>query len=297
MKGGQASEWDWYPIKEINMTSTAGRFASKRKRPYERFSDIQIDPGLFFAVRADGHNFHALTKGMNKPYDKPFRNLLNQVVQEYFLHHLTEPFFAFAFSDEINLFFRQEDARFHRRIEKLDSMIASALSVILAKKVSSLAFFDARVVVLPRLEDVMHYLEERQAEAARDCINGYTFYTMVRAGLSPEKAGEAMKEWKFERMNKYLREHKVIFNGLPPWQKRGQAFYWESYRKPGYNPLADKRTRAKRFRIVKNDRLPRFETVTSKRLVQKALEARTYLPSKVTWKEPMVKLTAGWEVG
>lgn len=222
---------------------------------------------------------------------------MNETVREYFLHHLTEPFFAFAFSDEINLFFQQEDNRFHRRIEKLDSMIAAALSALLSTKVSSLAFFDARVVVLPRFEDVMHYLEERQTEAARDCINGYTFYSMVQAGLSPQKAGEAMRDWKFERMNKYLREHNVIFNGLPLWQRRGQAFYWESYRKPGFNPVTKNRTQAKRFRIVKNESLPRFDTVAGKRLVQKALETRTCLPRKIAKEEPLVKLAAGWEVG
>lgn len=241
---------------------------------YERFADTHIEPGVFFAVRTDGHHFHEVTRDMKKPYDERFRALMSRAIRTYMLRRDCLPFIAFAFSDEVSFVFRSDDGVYSRRIEKLDSLVASALSAILTRTMRRVAFFDARAVVLPRLRDVIRYLAERQNEARRDCINGYTFYTLVQSGLTHEQAGEAMRNWKFPRMSRYLRENKIIFGKLPSWQRRGEAIHWKAYRKSGFNPVTRKRSVAVRYGLVRNDGLPYFASESGRRLVQKALEAR-----------------------
>jgi tRNA(His) 5'-end guanylyltransferase len=241
---------------------------------YERFADTHIEPGVFFAVRADGHHFHEVTRDMKKPYDERFRALMSQAIRTYVLRRDCLPFMAFTFSDEVSFVFRSDDDVYSRRIEKLDSLVASALSAILTKTMRRVAFFDARVVVLPRLRDVIRYLAERQNEARRDCINGHTFYTLVQGGLTHEQAGEAMRNWRFLRMSRYLRQNKIVFGKLPPWQRRGEAIHWKAYRRSGFNPVTRKRTVAVRYGLVRNDTLPYFASESGRRLVRKALVAR-----------------------
>jgi tRNA(His) 5'-end guanylyltransferase len=184
------------------------------------------------------------------------------------------PFFAFSFSDEVTLLFRKDDEQYARRIEKLDSLIASALSSLFTKRIGTVAFFDARVLLLPKFSDVIRYLTERQAETQRNCVNEYTFHSLVRTGLSPEQAGERMRGWNFRRMTRYLLAQQILYGKLPLWQKRGVAFYWETHRKPGFNPVTGEQTFAVRFKLRENERLPRFDSKPGRRLVRKALEAR-----------------------
>ncbi len=121
---------------------------------------------------------------------------------------------------------------------------------------------------------MIRYLAERQAETRRDCVNGHTFYTLVRNGLSPEQANERMRGWNFSRMTRYLLAQRIAFGKLPLWQRRGVAFYWDTFRRPGFNPLTAERTVAVRYKLRKNERLPRFDSKPGRRLVRKALEAR-----------------------
>lgn len=247
--------------------------------PYECFATVKVPAGSFFGVRADGHNFHALTSKLAKPFDDEFRSWMEDTVQDYLMVGHCVPFFAFSFSDEVTLLFRKDNEQYARRIEKLDSLIASALSSLFTKRIGTVAFFDARVLILPKFGDMIRYLVERQSEVRRDCVNGYTFYTLVRNGLSPEQAGERMRGWNFRRMTRYLLTQQIAFGKLPPWQKRGVAFYWETYRKPGFNPLTVEQTVAIRFKLRKNERLPRFDSKAGRRLVRKALEARNCVGS------------------
>lgn len=257
--------------------------AAQKQARYECFAEARVPDGIYFAIRADGHRFHALTSRLTKPYDERFRTWLNEAVRSYLLRRFCLPFFVFSFSDEVSLVFRKEDDLHARRVEKLDSLIAAGLSASLTHRMRVVAFFDARIIALPRFGDVVRYLAERQAEARRDCINAYTFYTLVHEGLTPEQAGEAMRGWRFRRMHRYLREHKIMFGRLPLWQRRGEAFYWEAYAKPGWNPLTGRRTVAKRFGLVRNEALPHFPSRAGRRLLCKALEARRLDPDETNW--------------
>lgn len=241
---------------------------------YERFAGTRVQAARFFAVRVDGHHFHELTRRMRKPYDGRFRSWINEALKTYLLQRHCSPFFAFVFSDEISLVFRKDDDLYGRRVEKLVSLIAAGLSAVLTRTIGSIAWFDARVAVLPRFEDLIRYLAERQAEARRDCINAYTFYTLIRAGFTHEQAGETMCGWRFNRMNRFLRERKIMFGRLPLWQRRGEAWYWESYTKPGRNPLTGARALATRSKLVRNVALPHFTSNAGRRLVRKALRGR-----------------------
>jgi tRNA(His) 5'-end guanylyltransferase len=247
----------------------------QRTEDYEQFSQMRVQEGVYFAVRADGHNFHVLTRKMKKPYDEEFRRLMNETISEYLLLRVSLPFFTFSFSDEISFIFRKEDEMFSRRVEKLDSLTASALSAIFSREMSTIAYFDSRVAVLSHFEDVMNYLAQRQAEAKRNCINSYTFYTMISEGVSARGARETMDNWDFSDMETYLRKRDIFFDKLEQWQLRGTAFYWKPVQKTGFNPLTGKQVTAGRLKLIKDETLPDLGITAGRKLVENALKARS----------------------
>ena len=57
-------------------------------------------------------------------------------------------------------------------------------------------------------------------------------------------------------------KHELLFahgtnsNNLPAWQKRGVGLYWETYEKPGRNPLTGQAVLATRTRLKHDLELP-----------------------------------------
>jgi tRNA(His) 5'-end guanylyltransferase len=75
-------------------------------------------------------------------------------------------------------------------------------------------------------------------------------------GRSPKKAAEELLGMSTAEMNELLFVHKINFNNLPSWQKRGIGIYWKEYNKTAINPITKKPTIARRRRLHRDLELP-----------------------------------------
>jgi tRNA(His) guanylyltransferase len=69
---------------------------------------------------------------------------------------------------------------------------------------------------------------------------------------SPGRAGTAEK-------NGLLFQHGINFNEVPAWQRRGIGLQWQTYQRPGYDPVRRAEVTATRRRIAVERELPMKE--------------------------------------
>ena len=236
-------------------------------RGREIYAEIKAIPPL--VVRADGRNFkRVLSDKFQKPYDKRFAKGMAEAVENFFVSSGFDPKLAYIFSDEISFFF--EHVPFDGRIEKLDSVIAgflaSALSIVLDFK-EAIAF-DARVIPVCKGEDVLEYLAQRQAEAWRNHINAYGYYGLREEGLSEKEAEKRLKGMKAGDVHEMLFQKGINLNKTPKWQRRGILIAKQAYEKEGYNPKAEKKVTATRYKIVQLWDLPLFKSEEGRDLIK-----------------------------
>ena len=116
----------------------------------EIFSNLATIPPVF--VRLDGRAFHGLTKklGFARPFDDRFSAAMEEVSRLLVGESGLSPVFAYTFSDEISLYFRE--LPFSGRVEKIDSVAASyaASALTLVLGIREPVAFDARIVLATR---------------------------------------------------------------------------------------------------------------------------------------------------
>lgn len=251
-----------------------GQNRGKRKdngRDREIYVEIKAIPPLI--VRADGRNFKRVLSEskFEKPFDERFARGMAKAAEIFFMNSGFDPKLAYIFSDEISFFF--EHVPFEGRIEKLDSVIAgflaSALSIALDFK-EAIAF-DARVIPVCRGEDVLEYLAQRQAEAWRNHINAYGYYGLRREGLSEKEAEKRLRGMKAENVHEMLFRMGINLNETPKWQKRGILTAKQRYEKEGYNPKAEHKVTAIRYKIVQLWDLPLLGSEEGRDLINRLM--------------------------
>ncbi|MFD1045043.1 tRNA 5'-guanylyltransferase, partial [Kibdelosporangium lantanae] len=85
--------------------------------------------------------------------------------------------------------------------------------------------------------DVIDYFLGRQSDAHRSALNGWCYWTLRKAGQSREQATKALEGANASAKNELLYRHGVNFNEVPTWQRRGVGLWWETYERPGYDPV------------------------------------------------------------
>ncbi len=239
-------------------------------RVREIYADIKAIPPL--VVRADGRNFKRVLRdaGFSKPFDRRFAEFMVKTVEMFFAESGFNPKFAYLFSDEINLFFHE--IPFNGRVEKIDSVISgflsSALTIVSGFKVP--ISFDARVIPLCH-DIIIGYFAERQAEAWRNHMNAYAFYTLLKDGLSESDAQARLKGMKSDKIHEFMFCRGVNLSRTPAWQRRGIVVAKVPYEKHGYNPLTGEKVVTKRFKIVQFWELPLFKTEEGRKFIEKLL--------------------------
>ncbi|RLF24076.1 MAG: guanylyltransferase [Thermoprotei archaeon] len=221
----------------------------------EAYSGIRIDEKPFCVIRCDGRNFHALTErvGFKKPYD---RRLIEALIESSITIFKEFPCVkvAFAFSDEVS-FLLAKPYPFNGRVEKLDSIFASLLSSAFTcslyskLRVLEVVSFDARIVTLDNLDDILDYFAWRQMEAYRNFLNSYAYHAMRKRGLSPRRVAEALKGLKAKELIKVIKRSGVDIEKLPSWQSRGVLIFRRRYEKTGYDPMKRIQVKALRHRV------------------------------------------------
>lgn len=232
----------------------------------EIYSDLRCAPP--FIVRVDGRTFRSSLSrmGFDKPFDSRFAVSMGNAVEMLFKKSGLSPVFGYTFSDEINLLFK--DMPFDGRVEKLNSIVPSFLSssLSLSLNVQEPLAFDSRIVPVCR-EQITEYLDWRQKEAWRNCINSYAFYTLVAQGSSEKEAAAVLKNKRSSDLHELLFKHSINISKVPAWQRKGILVHKEKYPIEGYNPLIQQNTSSIRTRVVQNWEVPIFNSPEGKALI------------------------------
>ncbi|WP_020524067.1 hypothetical protein [Catelliglobosispora koreensis] len=102
----------------------------------------------------------------------------------------------------------------------------------------------------------MDYFSWRQADAARNALNGWCYWTLRENGQSQSQATERLRRATTSDKNELLFEHGINFSKVPAWQRRGVALWWENYDKAGHDPVRGADVIATRRRLTVNRDLP-----------------------------------------
>ena len=150
-----------------------------RMKMYEKASRMVLPPRMPVIMRIDGKTFHMYTKGCNKPFDTRLMSAMNNCAL-VLCSEIQGAQLAYVQSDEISILIHSyktfdSQAWFSNQVQKMTSVgaaIASAVMTSESTKIfnrTKLAYFDARVFVLPEA-DVCNYFIARQQDWTRNSV-------------------------------------------------------------------------------------------------------------------------------
>lgn len=230
----------------------------EKMRVFETAADFCVLPGIFMVARLDGRSFTRLTKEVCKfeaPFDERFRDMMVATTESV----MTSGFriiYAYTESDEISLLFALDEQLFGRKLRKYNSTLAAEASARFSLLLGQVATFDCRISQLPSIELVVDYFRWRNADAARNALNAYCYWTLRKQGESEQQAAGRLEGLSVGAKNELLFQLGVNFNDVANWQKRGVGLYWEEYDKPARNPITGIDVVARRRRIKRDFDLP-----------------------------------------
>ncbi len=225
----------------------------------EIYSDLRCAPPII--IRIDGRNFkNTLSElGCEKPYDRRLASAMATSLELFFTKSGLNPAFTYTFSDEASIVFA--DIPFKGRIEKLDSIIpsflSSAFSILMELDIP--VSFDSRIVPV-QPDQIVSYMQWRQAEAWRNCIFSYGFYTLVSEGVDERQAFHELYGKKSSDIHELLFQRGINVSKVPSWQRRGITVHREQYPIEGFDPLKKENTISTRTRIAQQWDIPLFST-------------------------------------
>ena len=229
-----------------------------KMRVFETASDYCVLPEIYMVARLDGRSFTKLTKEVHEfkaPYDPKFRDYMVATI-EHLMQCGFNITYAYTQSDEISLLFSLEEMSFHRKLRKINSVLAGEASSKFSLLLGSPACFDCRVSELPNRSLVVDYFRWRNEDANRNALNAHCYWILRGEGLSGAEASSRLSGVSVSDKNELLFQHGISFNELPNWQKRGVGLYWETYEKEATNRKTQKLVLAERRRIKVDFDLP-----------------------------------------
>ena len=238
----------------------------------EIYSDLRCVPPVI--VRVDGRNFRNALSRMKfeKPYDIRFASAMADAIELFFKNSGLSPVFAYVFSDEISFFFRE--LAFDGRIEKIDSVVPSFMSSALTMLLEpdEPLSFDSRIIPVHR-QIVADYFIWRQAEAWRNCINSYAYYTLLSEGMKEEDAAMFLKNRGTSDVHELLFSRGTNVAKVPAWQRRGIMVMKEEYEVEGFNPHLNEKTLSVRKKVVQNWDIPMFKSPDGELLIENLMSS------------------------
>ncbi|GIG01745.1 tRNA(His) guanylyltransferase Thg1 family protein [Catellatospora citrea] len=227
--------------------------AGQRAREY--FHGLTVLPGAWTVLRLDGRGFSRFTE---QHFDKPFDERFSGHMVATATALLTElgGRYAYTESDEISVLLPPGFDLFGRSVEKLVSISAGIASATFTHDAGVPAHFDSRIWLGVSVADVADYFSWRQSDATRCALNGWCYWTLREAGHSRAQATRVLDGATTAGKNELLFQHGINFNELPTWQRRGVGLWWETYDRPGHDPVRGVDVTATRRRIRVERELP-----------------------------------------
>ena len=226
----------------------------ERMKEYEKVSRTRLIRRMPVIIRLDGCHFHTLTRGLDKPFDKEFVNIMQKTMLEL-CNKIQGCVFGYTQSDEITLLLvdyqkLESMAWFDNQVQKMCSVAASIATqafeknldeeikqleidaqwwyrndnlykqeecidkMYLLKEKKYRANFDARVFNLP-IHEVVNNLIWRQQDAIRNSVSSLAQSLFTHKELQGVNSKD-MKE-------KMEAEREVKWEDLPTDFQRGAA--------------------------------------------------------------------------
>jgi len=215
-------------------------------------------------VRLDGRNFSRVLKDFEKPYDLRFARIMVECCKEVMREFNAA--LAYTFSDEVSMLIRDI---FGRRVEKIDSILASEFASRVSLKLGFPVGFDCRIVHVEP-DEVWEYLAWRQDEAWRNHLNSYAFYTLLKEVGDRRRVQEILEGKKSPELHEILFKRGINPAKTPAWQRRGILLYWEKVELE--KEFMGETVRYRRRRIVENWNPPLFDSEEGRALIHKIME-------------------------
>lgn len=217
----------------------ADKLGDRMKENYENRSKTYLTRRTPVLLRLDGCHFHTFTKGLKKPYDSLFIEVMQKTTKSL-CESIQGCKFGYVESDEISLLLTdydtlQTDAWFDYSVQKICSVAASMAAMFfnrhlkecalqefddkdyyntLLKKIEIGGYFDARAFNLPEHE-VVNYFIWRQNDATRNSIQG-----LAQANFS-QKQLQGLNNSQLQ--DKLYKEKGINWNDCKTVEKRGSA--------------------------------------------------------------------------
>ncbi len=207
-----------------------------RMKGYESVPRTRLTPKIPVMVRLDGKAFHTFTRGMPRPYHRPFHECM-WTAATYLCENIQGCQLAYVQSDEITLLLLdtmslEAEGWFGYEVQKMASIAASMCTAAFNKRLFSstgfpdidgptMAAFDARAWNLPASE-VTNAFIWRQQDATRNAIQ------MVGQSKFSQKQLHGVSCAGIQE--KLFQEHGINFNDLPVPQKRGICVVKQKYK-------------------------------------------------------------------
>ena len=221
----------------------------RMKDNYENRAKTYLVRRMPVIIRLDGKAFHTFTKGLKKPYDEIFHNVMNATMK-YLCEHIQGCKLGYTQSDEITLLLTDydtldTDAWFDNSVQKICSVSASMATMAfnrflrdnlnkfgsenfdklddalidyitaIFKKLDS-AMFDSRCFNIPE-DEVVNCFIWRQQDATRNAIQMLGQCNFSHKELNG-KSCNAIQDMLME-------QKQINFNDMPTAFKRGVCCY------------------------------------------------------------------------
>jgi len=202
-------------------------------------SDRRFLPMLPVCCRLDGKCFSSFTKGLNRPYDENFHNLMVETTK--YLVEETNANMGYTQSDEISLVWYSDDYAsqifFDGRIQKMNSVLAAMCSAKFNRAMQEMwddffrtntngmetlkqwdrrrflmPLFDCRAWQVPTLMEAVNVFQWREWDATKNAISQAASAYYSHKELM-DKNGSEKQELLFKKG--------INFNDYPSWFKRG----------------------------------------------------------------------------
>ena len=223
------------------------RIDESKLRRWEVYSEETIRAPVI--VRIDGKNFHRVTRecGMKRPFDERFHRGMVKASEKIMTETGLNISLAYAMSDEASfLFLKDEYLPFRGRIEKIISIIPSYASAYIQNflrrnfSYKRLVSFDARIVKVQSLLEIVEYFSWRCSEAFRNFLNSYAQRIIGSKEAYGLKGKDIIEKLSLKGFDIRKAEE---------WQKYGTVIYWGKIKKDGFNPITSEKVTVRRRRI------------------------------------------------
>lgn len=225
-------------------------------RDREWFHGLRVPAGMWTVLRLDGRSFTRMTANaaFEKPFDEHFASLMvataDALLREF------DGLYAYTESDEISILLPPAFDLFDREVEKLVSVSAALAAATFTHRHGEIVQFDSRLWIGAGQADVVDYFSWRAADAVRNGLNAWAYWTLRKEGMSSGAATSKLKGLDVAAKNELLFERGINFNEVPTWQRRGVGLWWETYTKAGFDPIRQVETQVQRRRVRTEKDLP-----------------------------------------